>query len=30
MMLGYPSDHFPVEAVLRPTTPGAPMVARIE
>jgi endonuclease/exonuclease/phosphatase family metal-dependent hydrolase len=30
MMLGYPSDHFPVEAVLRPATPATPMVARIE
>ena len=30
MMLGYPSDHFPVEAVLRPTVTGAPLVARVE
>jgi endonuclease/exonuclease/phosphatase family metal-dependent hydrolase len=29
MLLGYPSDHFPVEAVLRRTTPAS-MVARIE
>lgn len=31
-LLGYPSDHFPVQAVLRPTTQAQqpPLVARIE
>jgi endonuclease/exonuclease/phosphatase family metal-dependent hydrolase len=29
-LLGYPSDHYPVQAVLRPTTPGSSKVARIE
>jgi endonuclease/exonuclease/phosphatase family metal-dependent hydrolase len=29
-LLGYPSDHYPVEAVLRPMAPGSPVIAQIE
>jgi endonuclease/exonuclease/phosphatase family metal-dependent hydrolase len=29
-LLGYPSDHFPVEAILRPNVPPAAPLARIE